>query len=219
MMLDMQAAIFDLDGVIVDTAKYHYMAWRRLAQQLGFDFSEEDNEKLKGVSRMRSLELLTEIGGVQLDSAERERLSALKNTWYVEYINKIDPSEVLPGVVEYIRFVRSKQVQTAIASASRNAQLILDHLRIAPLFDAVVDGNQVHEAKPDPEVFLRAASALGVPPEGCVIFEDSEAGIEAARRAGMFSVGVGKPANLIGANMVIANFRQLLVLSITSPQQ
>jgi beta-phosphoglucomutase len=210
----MDAAIFDLDGVIVNTAKYHYLAWRRLAKQLGFDFTETDNERLKGVSRLRSLEILLEIGGKEAEESARQAMSAQKNTWYVEYIRDINPDDLLPGVVGYIRFIRQKNVKTAIASASNNAVTIMDRLQIASLFDVIMDGTKVHNAKPDPEVFVRAAQGLGIPPEGCVVFEDSEAGIEAAHRAGMGSVGVGKPENLINADMVIANFQQLLVLNL-----
>src|SRR6188474_2528395 len=133
MIREMRAAIFDLDGVIVDTAKYHYLAWKRLANENGFDFDEADNERLKGVSRVRSLEILLEIGGVQADVAARQRMAAEKNDWYVEYISKMDASELLPGSVEYIRFIRERGVKIALASASKNAPLILDLLGISPL--------------------------------------------------------------------------------------
>ncbi len=140
MIRSMQAAIFDLDGVIVDTAKYHYRAWSRLARQLGFEFTEADNERLKGVSRMRSLEILLEVGGRRMEEAERIEKAALKDGWYVEYIRNMDPSELLPGAVEYVRRIRGKGVRTAIASASRNAPLIIERVQIGSLFDAVVDG-------------------------------------------------------------------------------
>lgn len=212
MITVMQAAIFDLDGVIVDTAKYHYLAWRRLANQLGFDFTEHDNERLKGVSRVRSLEILLEIGGVEADEEARQSMAAQKNAWYVDYINNLDASEILPGAADYIRIIRKSGVKTAIASASKNAPLILERLQITPLFDAIIDGNMVRNTKPDPEVFLLAAEHLNVKPEHCVVFEDAEAGIEAARRAGMGAVGIGKPGQLKDADAVIAGLRQLLAL-------
>lgn len=209
----MHAAIFDLDGVIVDTAKYHYLAWKRLANEYGFDFTVLDNERLKGVSRMRSLEILLEIGGVSpLDEAAKQTMAEQKNGWYVEYINKMEAAEILPGAVDYIRFIQRKGVKTALASASRNASLILERLQITSLFDVVMDSATVGNPKPDPEIFTRAAENLGVGPEYCVVFEDAEAGIEAAKRAGMASVGIGKSAILKDADMVIPGFQPFLAL-------
>jgi beta-phosphoglucomutase len=213
MIRTMKAAIFDLDGVIVDTAKYHYLAWKRLARELGFDFTETDNERLKGVSRMRSLEILLEVGGVPMDEPARRESAARKDRWYVEYVEKMDPAELLPGAVEYLRHIRGRGVRTAIASASKNAPLIIHRVQIGPLFDAVVDGTIVFRAKPEPDVFLRAARELGFAAEDCVVFEDAEAGIEAAARAGMASVGVGKPEYLEKADLVIPDFQSLLVIS------
>ena len=213
MIQEMRAAIFDLDGVIVDTAKYHYLAWKRLANELGFDFTETDNERLKGVSRVRSLEILLEIGGLSLDDESKSQFAARKNDWYVDYISQMDASEILPGVTEYVQSIRAQGVKTAIGSASKNTPLILDRLGIASLFDAVVDGNKVSKAKPDPEVFLRAAEELDIPPAQCVVFEDAEAGIEAALRAGMGTVGIGKPAVLKEAEVVIPGIFVLKALS------
>jgi beta-phosphoglucomutase len=213
MIREMRAAIFDLDGVIVDTARYHYLAWKRLANENGFDFSETDNERLKGVSRTRSLEILLEIGGLTVDDAAKEKMAAQKNGWYVDYIQNMDASEILPGAVNYLESLRSKGIKTALGSASKNAPLILGRLGIAALFDSVVDGNKVHLAKPDPEVFLRAASEVNIPPGSCVVFEDAEAGVEAAHRAGMGVVGIGKPAALREADMVIDGLYQLEVVA------
>jgi beta-phosphoglucomutase len=210
----MRAAIFDLDGVIVDTAKYHYLAWKRLARELGFDFSEADNERLKGVSRTRSLEILLEIGGLDVSESDREAMTTRKNEWYVQYISDMQPDELLPGAMEYIAFLRSRGIKIALASASKNASLILDRLQIRDSFDVVVDGTKVSKAKPDPEVFTRAAADLGVPNEECVVFEDAEAGVEAAIRAGMGCVGVGKPGNLRDADIVITGFEPLLALNM-----
>jgi beta-phosphoglucomutase len=208
----MQAAIFDLDGVIVDTAKYHYLAWKRLAHELGFDFTERDNERLKGVSRARSLEILLEIGGIQADEAASQVMMTRKNDWYVESISKLESSEILPGAAEYLHLLRDRSVCTALASASKNAALILDRLHITPLFDVVVDGSMVQNSKPDPEAFLLAANRLGIDPSACVVFEDAEAGIEAARGAGMGVVGIGTPDALPHADMVIAGLYQLVAL-------
>ncbi|MBC7878707.1 MAG: beta-phosphoglucomutase [Anaerolineales bacterium] len=209
MIREMRAAIFDLDGVIVDTAKYHYLAWKRLANEYGFDFTESDNERLKGVSRIRSLEILLEIGGLTFDNIKKTKMADKKNDWYVDSISQMDASEILPGVVEYLKNIRAKGIKTAIGSASKNAPLILERLGIISLFDVIVDGNKVSKAKPDPEVFLRAANELAIHPYNCVVFEDAEAGIQAAISAGMGVVGIGKPSILKEADMVMGGFYQL----------
>jgi beta-phosphoglucomutase len=212
MIREMRAAIFDLDGVIVDTAKYHYLAWKRLANEHGFDITERDNERLKGVNRTRCLEILIEIGGLAIDEAAKEKMATRKNNWYVESVQHMDASEILPGARSSLHSLRARGVKTGLGSASKNAPLILERLGISSLFDSVVDGNKVERAKPDPEVFLRAASELNVPAASCVVFEDAEAGIEAAHRAGMGAVGVGNPATLKEADMVIAGLYQLEVI-------
>jgi beta-phosphoglucomutase len=208
----MSGAIFDLDGVIVDTTRYHYLAWKRLAGTLGFNFTEANNERLKGVSRVRSLEILLEIGGLSVNDEKKQKMAAQKNEWYVEYIRQLDSSELLRGAADYIDRLRSRGIKTAIGSASKNTPLILDRLGITPLFDAIVDGNKVSKAKPDPEVFLRASTELGLPPSDCVVFEDAEAGIQAALSAGMGAVGIGSPVLLKDADAVIGGLWQLLVL-------
>ncbi|WP_342421636.1 beta-phosphoglucomutase [Paenibacillus sp. FSL E2-0178] len=205
-----EAAIFDLDGVIVDTAKFHYHAWKRLAGELGFDFSESTNEQLKGVSRMESLELLLRSGGITDLTAERkEELASRKNEWYKELLETLTPGDVLPGVSGFLGLLRSRGVRTAIASASKNAPLILEKVNIRPLFDAVADGNTIGRAKPDPEVFLQAARLLGVAPAACFVFEDAAAGVEGAIRAGMRVVGIGDGALLARAHLTIASFEKL----------
>jgi beta-phosphoglucomutase len=209
----MKLAIFDLDGVLVDTAKYHYLAWKRLATQYGFDFTEVDNERLKGVSRMRSLEILLEIGGLNVDEATQEAMAAQKNAWYVEYISRLDESELLPGAADYVRYLRSRGVMTAIGSASKNTAMILERLGIADLFDVVIDGTRTKKAKPDPEVFALAAQSLGIDPQDCVVFEDAVAGIQAAHRGGMGVVGIGKPDKLGEADAVVPGLAQLMALS------
>ena len=190
-MLDtMRGAIFDLDGVIVDTAKYHYLAWRSLAERLGFEFTAADNERLKGVSRVESLKILLEIGGVEAGEAERLKMAEEKNKEYVEYISRLEPAEILPGAKEYLQQLRQQGVKIALGSASKNAAFILDRLGIAELFDAVIDGTKVSKAKPDPEVFLAASEALGLAPADCVVFEDAAAGVEAGKAAGCRVVGI-----------------------------
>ena len=212
MMHKMHAAIFDLDGVIVDTAKYHYLAWKRLANELGFDFTASDNERLKGVSRIRSLEILLEIGGLTFDEDTKAQLAARKNGWYVAYISQLDANEILPGAADYLHSIRARGIKTALGSASKNAPLILARLGITSLFDVIVDGNTVRKAKPAPDVFLRGAKELNTPPANCIVFEDAAAGVEAALRAGMGVVGVGKPALLPDADMVIGGLHQLLIV-------
>lgn len=208
-MKTITAFIFDLDGVIVDTARYHYLAWRRLAQSLGFDLTPEQNERLKGVSRMASLQIVLEIGGVTATDAEKEAYAARKNAWYNEYLAKMTADEVLPGAADFVRGSRELGLKTAIASASRNTPTILRAVGITPLFDAVIDGTMTAKAKPDPEVFLLAARAVGAAPEESVVFEDAAAGIEGAIAGGMRSVGIGKPEILSRADLVVPGFAGL----------
>ena len=210
-MQNIKGAIFDLDGVIVDTAKYHYLAWKRLANEMGFDFSEKDNERLKGVSRTRSLEILLELGGITKTAEEQEALCAKKNDWYVEYIKKLEKSELLPGVENFLKQARAAGIKIALGSASKNSPLILDRLGITELFDAVVDGTRVSRAKPDPEVFVTGAEDLGIDPEYCVVFEDAVAGVQAAHNAGMKAVGIGSPEILGQAELVIPGFANVTV--------
>jgi beta-phosphoglucomutase len=199
-----RAAIFDLDGVIIDTAHYHYIAWKRLASEFNINLTIEHNELLKGVSRIRSLEIILEIGNVQLSEEEKERYANKKNAWFVDYIESIRSEEIFPGVPELIQALRSKGIRIALASSSKNAPRVIELLKIGNLFDALVDGTMITHSKPHPEIFLLAASRLGVPPSECLVFEDAEAGVEAALAAGMQCVGVGSPAQLGKANQVIA---------------
>jgi len=198
-----KACIFDLDGVIVDTAHYHFLAWQRLAKELNITFTEIENEKLKGVSRMRSLEIILEMGGIELDNSEKEKLATRKNSWFVEYINSLKPEEVFSGVPELLKSIKSKGIKVGLASSSKNADTVLRLLGIGSLFDTVVDGNMIVKTKPDPEIFLLAASKLGVSPQDCVVFEDAEAGVEAALAAGMKCVGVGLPDQLAKATEIV----------------
>jgi beta-phosphoglucomutase len=208
-MTDIKACIFDLDGVIVDTAVYHYKAWKRLANELGFDFTEHDNEKLKGVSRTRSLELILGWGGVNKTEAEKEELATRKNNWYVEMIGQMKPDEILPGAKEFLITCRNAGLKTALGSASKNSMMILEKIDIVDLFDAIMDGNKVSKPKPDPEVFLKGAEEVGVSPAHCVVFEDAIAGIEAAKNGGMKAVGIGSPDVLTAADLVVSGLNEM----------
>lgn len=200
--------IFDLDGVIVDTARYHYLAWASLARELGFEFTPAEGEATKGVSRMASLDIVLRAGGLEnrFTAAEKERLAAEKNARYLSYVSAMTPSEVLPGVAAFLQDVRRSGAKVVLGSASKNAGPILDRCGLRPLFDAVIDGTEVSRAKPDPEVFTKGAEAVGADPAACVVFEDAAAGIEAAARAGMRSVGVGGSPLLKDATMRLTTF-------------
>jgi beta-phosphoglucomutase len=204
-MNKIKACLFDLDGVIVDTAVYHYKAWKRLAAEMGFDFTEHQNEQLKGVSRMASLNLLLGWGNITGKTEEEKiALATKKNVWYTDMINHMTPAEILPGAREFVQSCRDAGIKTAIGSASKNTPTILQKLELLPLFDAVIDGNSVSNPKPDPEVFLKGAEAVGVTPAECVVFEDAVAGIEAALNGGMKAVGIGSPETLTRANIVVS---------------
>jgi len=203
----MQAFLFDLDGVIVDTAHFHYQAWRRLAnEKLGFDISPEFNETLKGVSRTESLERILTQGGLSLDDATKQVYATLKNQWYVELINQMTPDDILPGVQDFLTKSQLAGVKIGLGSASKNAQPILKLIGILQEFDAIIDGTKVVKSKPDPEVFLKGAEELAVLASECVVFEDAVAGIEAAHRAGMKAVGIGQPTILSQADIILSNF-------------
>jgi beta-phosphoglucomutase len=209
-----KACIFDLDGVIVDTAKYHYQAWRRLANELGFDFTEKENEQLKGVSRKESLRLILQWGGVEKSPAEQEVLAAMKNEWYVELIKEMEPNEILPGVVPFLVAVKRAGLKIALGSASKNARTILQKVSLSNFFTVIIDGNEVQHSKPDPEVFLKAAEALGVQPTECLVFEDAEKGIEAALNGDFFAIGVGDAKILQAAHLVIPSLGQQNIQAI-----
>jgi beta-phosphoglucomutase len=207
--MEIKGCIFDLDGVIVDTAKYHFLAWKRLADQLEINFTEQDNERLKGVSRLDSLEIILEIGKRKMNRELKEKYACLKNKWYVDYISRMTPDEILPGSVEFINELKGSGIKTALGSASKNTPLILKRLRMEKLFDAIADGNMVSRAKPDPEVFLVAAGMIDVKPFHCVVFEDAVAGVEAAINAGMTCVGVGSQKVLAKAHYIISGLHEM----------
>ncbi len=205
---EIKVCIFDLDGVIVETNHFHYLAWRRLADDLGISFTEKDNEQLKGVSRKGSLERILKMGDKTLPESEFKDMMSRKNAWYLDYLKDMNPSDALPGVIPFIESLRSKGIKISLASSSKNARRIIDTLQINHLFDAIKDGTDVTKAKPDPEIFLAAAQALKTAPENCVVFEDAIAGIKAAINAGMRTVGVGEKSILTEADFVIPSFEQ-----------
>lgn len=201
--------IFDLDGVIVDTAKYHFLAWRRLANSLGIDFTEVQNEQLKGVSRVKSLEKILNWGNKQVSEETFMQLMDEKNEDYLNYIYMMDASEILPDVHRILNLLKENHQGIALGSASKNAKLILEKVNLLDYFDAVVDGNDVSKAKPDPEVFLNAAKALQIKPEGCIVFEDAVAGVEAANTAKMISIGIGSKSVLGHAQFIFKDFTEI----------
>lgn len=201
--------IFDLDGVVVDTARYHYQAWAELARELGFEFTPAQGEATKGVSRMASLDIVLRAGGLEerFSAAEKERMAVRKNARYLALISAMTPGELLPGVKAFLHALKAHGIKVVLGSASKNAGVILDRCGIRDLFDVIVDGTLVSNAKPDPEVFLLGAQLAHERPAHCVVFEDAEAGIEAATRAGMRSVGLGGSPSLSAAAMQLISFK------------
>ena len=204
-----RACIFDLDGVIVDTAKYHFIAWRRLANELGFDFDESFNEKLKGVSRMKSLELILEQGGVSLSEEEQQTWATKKNEWYQEFIKKMTPAEILPGIPEFLAQLKSGKIGVGLGSASKNAVPILKQIQLLDAFDIIIDGTKTTKGKPDPQVFQMGAAGLEVAPNECIVFEDAAKGIEAALSGGFWAVGIGSEESLGKAHHVMKGFENM----------
>ncbi|MBW2937791.1 beta-phosphoglucomutase [Aureisphaera sp. CAU 1614] len=201
--------IFDLDGVIVDTAKYHYFAWKKLAESIGISFTEKDNEHLKGVSRIRSLEKILDWGNVALSNAKFQELINAKNDDYLSFVNKMTRDEILPDVPRVLSFLKEQQQPMALGSASKNARSILTKVDLINQFDAIIDGTNVSKAKPNPEVFLKAADELKMKPTSCIVFEDALAGIEAANTAGMISIGIGDKSVLSDAQYVFKDFTEI----------
>ncbi len=201
-----KAFIFDLDGVIVDTAKYHFLAWQKLAKSLGINFTHEHNEQLKGVSRVRSLEIILGLGNVEATQEQKDEWLVQKNEDYLQYIDKMDDSEILPGVMNVLKFLKANNQPIILGSASKNARPILEKVNILNYFDDIVDGNDVSNAKPDPEVFLVGAKKANQPNENAIVFEDSVAGIQAANSAGMISIGIGEASVLNEAAIVFNDF-------------
>ena len=211
MPIDLQACIFDLDGVLVDTAKYHFSAWQRLADELGVPFDNADNDQLKGVSRVDSLEFILNKGNLVLDNVTKARLMDRKNEWYLDQVKAMGPDELFPGALEFIDELRSVGVGIALGSSSKNAPYILERCGIEDRFDAVIDGNSITFSKPDPEVFLKGASALSADPARTVVFEDAVSGVEAGKNGGFIVVGIGDKSNLNKADFILADFQGISV--------
>ena len=205
----MEGFIFDLDGVIVDTAKYHFLAWKNLANSIGIEFTELQNEELKGVSRIKSLEKILEWGNKTISETDFNLLMKRKNDEYLNYISTMDQSELLPGVEDVLLELQSANKPIALGSASKNARFILERTKLTRFFNAIVDGNDVTTAKPDPEVFIKAANLINVKPEQCVVFEDSVSGVKAANTAHMYAVGIGQQSVLFDAKEVFEGFSSM----------
>ena len=205
------AVIFDLDGVLVDTAVFHYRAWKRLAKQFDFDFTEVENEQLKGVSRVDSLNLILKWANKEVSAPEKEQLASLKNTWYLELVENMKEGDVLPGTIDLLTYLKATDKKIALGSASKNAVRILEKTGIRHYFDAIIDGNAVKNSKPDPEVFLKAATAVGVAPSGCVVLEDAQAGIDAARAANMQVIAVDKSNSLSNYDVRVDDLSEILI--------
>ena len=201
--------IFDLDGVIVDTAKYHFLAWKKLANDIGIDFTKTQNEQLKGVSRVESLKKILSWGNKTISQDEFTELMAKKNEDYLSFIAKMDVSEILPDVPKVLSYLIEKQQPISLGSASKNARQILKKVDLLHQFNAIVDGNDVSKAKPNPEVFLNASNALEIKAEDCIVFEDSVAGVQAANRANMISIGIGQKDILHEADFVFTDFTEI----------
>ena len=206
-----KACIFDLDGVIVDTVPAHFTAWKSIAEELGINFTKEDNEQLKGVSRIKSMKKILELGKVSMTNEEIEVLTTRKNERYVEIISKMTPADILPGVEDFLQQLERHNIPKAIGSASRNTPTILKCVGLTGRFDCIVDGNTVSNSKPDPEVFLKGAEGLGVEPQDCVVFEDAISGVKAAKAGGMKCIGVGKPEILKHADMIIPDMTEMTI--------
>lgn len=214
-----KAFLFDLDGVLVDTAVFHYQAWRRMANSLGFDFTHEFNETLKGVSRMDSLDRILALGNVTLSDERKLELAAQKNQWYLDLVNEMTPDDILPGVNAFLAQIKrageqGHPIKIALGSVSKNAPLILERVGLSHIFDAIIDGSKITHSKPNPEVFLKGAAELNVAPEECIVFEDAVAGIDAAKRGNMFALGIGSPDVLTEADLVVPSLEHITVAEL-----
>lgn len=207
-MKNKTAFIFDLDGVIVDTAKFHFQAWQTLANKIGINFTEKENEQLKGVSRVKSLEKILNWGNKTISDDDFQKLMAQKNEDYLSQVNQMTKDDILPGVVDFLKQLKAKNHPIALGSASKNSKTILKAVDLTDYFDAIVDGNEVQKGKPNPEVFLKAAEWLDTTPENSIVFEDSIAGIKAANTANMLSIGIGDRSVLSEADYCFKNFTE-----------
>ena len=201
-----KACLFDLDGVLVDTAIYHFQAWKMLGENFNYQLTEEQNEQLKGVSRVESLNRILNWASYTATEEQKEIWLKEKNDNYLQLIMNMNPSEILPGVVDFLGQIKADGYKIALGSASKNAEIILEKTHLTPWFDLIIDGNKVSKSKPDPEVFLKGAEGLGLLPSECIVFEDAQAGVEAAIAGGMKVIGIGEASVLGDANKVIPNF-------------
>ncbi|MCU0325330.1 MAG: beta-phosphoglucomutase [Spirosomaceae bacterium] len=206
--------LFDLDGVIVETAIFHYQAWRRMANELGFDISEEFNEKLKGISRTESLEIILMHGGVELSEEKKVELATKKNEWYLELVSQMTEKDILEGIPEFFEQIKQTDIKIGLGSVSKNAKMILERVGLIDQFDIIIDGTKITKGKPDPEVFLKGAEELRFRTNECLVFEDAVAGIQAAKNAGMKAVGIGKPEILTQADVVYPNLEGVKIEEI-----
>jgi beta-phosphoglucomutase len=213
--------VFDLDGVITDTAEYHYLAWKSLAKKIGIDIDREFNEQLKGISRIESLERILVYGGKEKDYSEKEKetLATQKNEEYKEYIKQITPKDILPGITDFLKEAKKQGIRFSIASASKNAPKILEQLELAENFDGIVNPSDLKKGKPDPEIFIKGAEILGLTPKECVGIEDAEAGITGINEAGMFSVGVGNANSMRHANYFVEKTSELNLQTILQKEE
>ena len=215
-MTNKKVFIFDLDGVIVDTTKYHFLGWQKIAAQIGIEFTPEHNENLKGVSRINSLDIILQLGNIQATQQDKNKWLIQKNENYLSYLKDMNESEVIPGVLTVLDYLKDRNQLIVLGSASKNARPILEKTNTINYFDAIVDGNDVTTAKPNPEVFLKAANLVNVTHENAIVFEDSVAGIQAANNANMISVGIGDEKILCEAKYLFKNFDFMDVAFIES---
>lgn len=200
-----------MDGVITDTARFHFLAWKKLADKLGYYFDEKVNERLKGVSRSRSFEIILEVNNAmyKYSTAEKEAFCTEKNEIYKELIKQLTPDDVLPGIREFMDKASAAGIKTAVASVSKNARDVLAYLGMADSFDYIADAKKITKSKPDPEIFLVCAEELGVLPEDCIGIEDAQAGIEAIHNAGMLSIGINVDVTSLSPDISISSTSEL----------
>ena len=201
-----KACLFDLDGVLVDTAIYHFQAWKMLGENFNYQLTEEQNEQLKGVSRVESLNRILDWANYSATSEQKEAWLIEKNENYLQLISTMNPAEILPGVLDFLGQIKELGYKIALGSASKNSEVILTKTGLLPWFDLIIDGNKVTKSKPDPEVFLKGAEGLGFKPEECIVFEDAQAGVEAAKAGNMKAIGIGEAETLSLADKIIPNF-------------
>ena len=205
----MDAIIFDLDGVLVSTDRLHFLAWKHLTDQLGIPFDETVNNRLRGISRMESLNIILEQSAVSYSQEEKERFAEEKNQYYRELLKSLTPDDLLDGVRETLTELKLRQYLLAVGSSSKNTKFILDRIGLSDCFDAISDGTNITKSKPDPEVFLKAAEYLAVPPEQCIVVEDAYAGVDAAKAAKMLAIGIGDAATYEKADFSIQSLPEL----------